>query len=302
MSTDHIGRYIDALAQAGVSTKTLAPLQETRAKFDEIEQLLATTYATDPLGDLLASVGAAEDVTTAAKQAAEHRAIAETMELYLLGSDRYEREAVVRWKTEDTMNTVLSEIGKKWDTANAYLAKIEQRWGSTNPSAEQLLTQATEGELVQWRGRSPHLATVNTIKQLFDHWLTTGSNASIPSCYRFINLESVRVMRTNPRLKFAPKIDWFLNDDGHIGTVQEAYKRVNEVMANEEKDYFLDRCRSVSPAPIFKGKYWITADAEHVRFNPDGTPEDASLIATHDEVMNLWKPKLFVSEAKQDGL
>lgn len=301
MAVEHLATFIDVLGRVGVSKKTLAPLLQTRDKFANIDALLATTYKSDPLGDLLESATPGGDLAAGAKQAAEHRAIAETLELYTTHADFYERQAVKQWKTEDVMNAVLSQIGKKWDTANAYLAKIEKRWGSTEPSPAQLLAVATEEDLAQWRGRAPHLATIAAIKDLFKHWLVTGQS-SIPDVYRFIDLEGVRTMRTNPQMKFAAPIDWFLDADGRIGTVQDSYKRVNDVLANDERSRFIEACRSVSPAPRFVGKYCLTRDAANVRFNADGTPEDPSVIATHDEVMRLWNPSLFAAEVNRDAL
>lgn len=293
----HLEKFIAAARAAGATPTTLKPLTATAEKFAEIERLLSTTYATSALDSVLSDPTPGGDFDAAARTDAATAAARERLEAAWANPDYYEELAVKRWRQTHT-DRLLADVGKKWAAANKEIEKIADRWGSPNPDANMLLAHATEEELAAWRGRLPHLNTIESIKKLFDEWLAPRGTFK-PSVYCWLELDVTRRQSAyQPKLMFAPAVEWFLDDDGQIGSLHDARRRLNEFMANVERNKFLDACASTAPAPVFHGHYWLTANAQGVTFKANGEPTNTDVVATHDEVMDLWKPHLFADDWK----
>lgn len=281
-----LAQFLTTARNAGVKDSTTSDLADAAARLDEVESVLDHLYELSPLADSL-TPGSTADIRQAARDEAALAAERHQLEEVVAERKLQERAIYRQWATPTNINALLADIAPTYAHAQGALHNLADRWGTENPTAEQVLATATATEIKEYQQRGKHQRTITSIKRLFTEFLA--SEKIDAQSWLVLDLDRAHYQgHYEPPLKFAPALDWFLDDNGAITTLEDARARLNEFMSASEKNAYMEQRNYTHPKPEFHGKYTLKPDVKQPELLADGRPTDPNTLATHNDVVTMW--------------
>ncbi|HIW95185.1 MAG TPA: hypothetical protein H9867_01665 [Candidatus Corynebacterium gallistercoris] len=308
--------FIQAAKDAGVTTTTLTPYQDTLDANDVIEELRA--LYTPPARTFTDLVRAGERDTATLAQALETQVHNDTMRSkiqehhHLVNKREYQRTEIRLANTPEQLDAILDDLRPHWDNAVDTAADVEETLADAHHNLEEFLNTATPKQLKAYRALTAANTTINTIKRLASLMVgNTSNHQTRPLNPPIIGLNhATDLSRTPPkpgnydRVQGREPIDWFLDDSGHMGTSQTAAKHINQARAKMEEKLYTSQLNietiwehGLETWEAFE--FFVHPEHQNdTTYALDGTPHQPEHVITPLQAREHWKKRINTVKAE----